>query len=172
MERPQPSVLANLQPAILRRLSLQDSPSTDPPGPPSASLVRNSWSRPVVDLPPVAAPLRDQLVSDDVPAIRTSVLRLSRLPTSPNVLPQNAVLPRGIFSLHGELMHAFISYRVSTEGGEGNGLAGRITEKIRELSMDTTKQLQIPHHGWGIWPKVARQPTPFRKEEAKVPAVD
>ena len=104
---------------------------------------------------------------DDVPAIRNSVSCQSTLP-SPNVLPQSAVLPRGIFSLHGELMHSFISYRVNTEGGAGNGLAGRVAEKIRELSMDTTQQLQIPHQGWGIWPKVVRQPSPFRKEEAKV----
>ena len=35
----------------------------------------------------------------------------------------------------GELMHAFVSYRVSSEGPEGNGLAARIAARIRKLSV-------------------------------------
>ena len=51
------------------------------------------------------------------------------------------------FSLRGELMHCFISYRVACEGPSGNGLSGRIAAKIRSLSLDVEKGLQIPHHG-------------------------
>ncbi|KAJ1469460.1 hypothetical protein T484DRAFT_1919181 [Baffinella frigidus] len=57
---------------------------------------------------------------------------------------------RGRFSLRGELMHAFVSYRVATEGPAGNGLSGLVAQKIR-----------------GIWPKGAKEPVPFRPEEAK-----
>ena len=28
--------------------------------------------------------------------------------------------------------------------------------------------LRIDRHGWGIWPKSAKQPVPFRPEEVKV----
>ena len=72
------------------------------------------------------------------------------------------------FSLRGELMHVFVSYRVNTEGGGGNGLSGRISERIRALSMDGMQELQIPRHGRGIWPQGVKKPAPFRPEEAKV----
>ena len=61
---------------------------------------------------------------------------------APRVLPL-----RGKFSLRGELMHVFISYRVGTEGKAGNGLAGLIAQKIRSLSRNE-KGLQLPRHGW------------------------
>ena len=85
------------------------------------------------------------------------------------LLPDSAVLPRGTFSLRGALMHAFISYRVDTEGGtgSGNGVGGLLAESIRTLSMHK-EGLQIPQPGWGIWPKAAKKPVPFIKEEAKV----
>ena len=76
----------------------------------------------------------------------------------------------GPFKLRGELMHSFISYRVATEGeaSNANNFSGLLAEKIRALSTDSTLQLQIPRHGWGIWPRGAKKPVPFRKEEAKV----
>ena len=81
----------------------------------------------------------------------------------------STVLPRGKFHLRGELTHCFVSYRVATEGTAGNGLSGKIAKRIGALSMDDNcKELQIPRHGWGIWPKSARQPVPFKPEEAKV----
>ena len=55
---------------------------------------------------------------------------------------------RGKFALRGELMHAFfVSYRVATEGKEGNGISGLLAQKIRSLSMHE-KELQLPRHGW------------------------
>ncbi|KAJ1479745.1 hypothetical protein T484DRAFT_2022949, partial [Baffinella frigidus] len=83
------------------------------------------------------------------------------------VLPASAVLPRGSFSMRGELMHAFISYRVVTEGPAGNRLAELVAFKIRSLSREV-KELNLPAHGWGIWPKSAKWPVPFLPEEAKV----
>jgi len=63
-----------------------------------------------------------------------------------------------VFSLRGEMMHAF----VSTEGPEGTGLSGLVAQKIRSLSMHE-KALQLPQQGWGIWNKGV-----FCQEEAKV----
>ena len=77
-------------------------------------------------------------------------------------------LPRKTFNLRGEMIHVFVSYRVTTEGEAGNGMSGLIVEKIRALSMDRTLQLQLPRHGWGSWPKGLKKPLPFRKEEAKI----
>ena len=37
-------------------------------------------------------------------------------PEDIRVLPASAVVPRGMFSMAGSLMHVFVSYRVSTEG--------------------------------------------------------
>ena len=62
-----------------------------------------------------------------------------------------------------------VSYRVITEGPEGNGLAGRIAASIRALSLASSEDgMQIPRHGWGTWLQSAKQPEPFRPEEAKV----
>jgi hypothetical protein len=83
-------------------------------------------------------------------------------------VPHIVRLPRSAFSLRGELMHFFVSYRVQTEGAVGNGMSGLLAEKIRTLSMDRSQELQIPRQGWGIWPKGAKKPVPFRKEQAKV----
>ncbi|KAJ1495407.1 hypothetical protein T484DRAFT_1762669 [Baffinella frigidus] len=76
------------------------------------------------------------------------------------------VLPRGTFTMRGELMHAFVSYRVETEGSSGNRLAEALAAKIRSLSVEN-KDCKIPRHGWGSWPKSAKQPLPFRPDEAK-----
>jgi len=52
----------------------------------------------------------------------------------------SAVQPlRGQFSMRGELMHAFICYRLATEGPMGNGLASHISEKIREVSTESAE---------------------------------
>jgi hypothetical protein len=51
--------------------------------------------------------------------------------------------------------------------GKGNGMSGLLAAKVRALSMDE-EGLKIPQHGWGIWPRTAKKPVPFRKEEAKV----
>jgi len=95
--------------------------------------------------------------------------RANRTTEDMRVLPDSSMLPRGTFSLRGELMHVFVSYRVETEGGEGNGngVSGLLAESIRKLSMHK-EGLQIPQPGWGIWPKAAKKPVPFIKEEAKV----
>ena len=54
-------------------------------------------------------------------------------------------------------------------GPEGNGLAARVAAKIRSMSTDPKHaHLHIPQHGWGIYPKSAKRPVPFRPEEAKV----
>jgi hypothetical protein len=50
--------------------------------------------------------------------------------------------------MRGELMHVFLSYRLATEGPVGNGLASRISEKIREVSVESAAEMQIPSYGW------------------------
>ena len=94
-------------------------------------------------------------------------LSISAHPTAG--VPRSLPVPprRGAFSLRGTLMHAFVSYRVSTEGPTGNGLSGLLAQKIRSLSMHE-EGLQIPRHGFGIWPKGVKAPFPFRPQEAKV----
>ena len=123
--------------------------------PPAASLGRNSL-----------VSMRGAVLAPVSPANTTS----GSHPTAESVLPTVAMLPRSMFSLRGELMHVFVSYRVTTEGGAGNGMSGLLAAKIRALSVDSTsaQELRIPRHGWGIWPKGAKKPVPFRKEEAKV----
>ena len=83
-------------------------------------------------------------------------------------VPHVVRLPRSSFNLRGEMMHVFVSYRVTTEGALGNGMSGLLAEKIRTLSMDRSQEVQIPRQGWGIWPKGAKKPVRFREEQAKV----
>jgi len=83
-------------------------------------------------------------------------------------VPHIRMLPRSTFSLRGQLMHVFVSYRVATEGALGNGMSGLLAEKIRTLSMDRSQELQIPRQGWGMWPKGAKKPVRYREEQAKV----
>ena len=118
------------------------------------------------------------LAASNFVSMRGAVLEVGRVPSYRVAHPTNGetggtlsltVFPlTGKFSLRNELMHAFISYRVATEGGEGNGLSGKISERIRSLSMDGTQELQIPQHGRGFWPQGVKKPAPFRPEEAKV----
>jgi len=75
------------------------------------------------------------------------------------------------FSLRGEMIHAFISYCASTEGPAGNGFGDLVAVRIRALSLESSEDdgnLRIPKHAWGIWPKFAKRPEPFRMDEAKV----
>ncbi|KAJ1481436.1 hypothetical protein T484DRAFT_1807373 [Baffinella frigidus] len=131
--------------------SVQET-ETDRFRPPAASLVRTISK---------CVSMRGAVLALDPPANTPSTGDTSGIPTS-------LVLPRGTFNLRGEMTHAFVSYRVATEGGAGNGLSGLLAEKIRALSIDNTQELQIPRHGWGIWPQGAKTPVPFRPEEAKV----
>ena len=112
--------------------------------------------------------MRGAVLALDPPVNRTSVSHPS---TDSGALSAVTALPRmqrSTFTLRDELMHVFLSYRVCTEGGEGNGLAGKIAEKVRSLSTDNRQELQLPQHGRGLWPKGIKQPVPFRLEEAKV----
>ncbi|KAJ1483871.1 hypothetical protein T484DRAFT_1798671, partial [Baffinella frigidus] len=136
-----------------------------------AVLADNAVSRPGTDAPCEAAsyPFRG-----DAPGFRRASLAASD--TFSGAVLENIRIPgiggstlaRGTFTLRGELMHAFISYRVATEGPAGNGLSGLITRKIRSLSI-LEEGLRLPRHGWGLWPSSASRPVPFRPEEAKVP---
>ena len=113
------------------------------------------------------ASMRSAVLGLDSPGNTTKV---SHPTTGDHSAAQAVAALTGTFGLRGELMHCFISYRVATEGeaSEASNFSGLLAAKIRALSMDTTHELQIPRHGWGIWPKSARKPVPFRKEEAKV----
>jgi len=84
-------------------------------------------------------------------SVRRSPSPLRSHPTTGGTGGAHLLPLRGNFSLRGELMHAFVSYRVATEGkgrnGNGNGLSGLLAQKIRSLSMHE-KGLQLPRHGW------------------------
>ncbi|KAJ1473991.1 hypothetical protein T484DRAFT_1912139, partial [Baffinella frigidus] len=51
------------------------------------------------------------------------------------------------FSLRGELMHAFISYRVATEGPAGNKLSGRLAER-EEAKVFLDKDCLLDGQSW------------------------
>jgi len=150
------------QPAFLPGSPVEETDrETDPDSPPTpaGSLGRN-----------ILVSKRGSVLALSPPASNTSAsFKSSHLITGDtSAVEVVTALPQSRFSLRGELMHAFLSYRVNTEGPSGNNLSGLIAEKIRTLSMDGTQELQIPRHGWGIWLKAAKMPMPFRKEEAKV----
>lgn len=85
-------------------------------------------------------------VDPHIPRQRDSALEIQAVERLPS---QMVVGPRAkFFSLHGELIHAFVSYRVVTEGPAGNRLSGTIAQRIRALSLE---ELQLPRHGWGLW---------------------
>jgi len=70
-----------------------------------------------------------------------------------------------VCSLHGQLFHAMISYRVATEGEAGNGLSMALYREIHRLSVTTCP---LPLGAYGQWPTFAR-PAEFRLEgQAKV----
>ena len=90
--------------------------------------------------------------SSPASVVRRSPSPLRSHPTAEGTGGAPRVLPLRVnFSMRGELMHAFVSYRVATEGksanGNGNGLSGLLAQKIRSLSMHE-KGLQLPRHGW------------------------
>ena len=111
--------------------------------------------------------MRGAVLALDPPGNATTVSHPSSFRRVPSEVDGLTTLPLGEFNLREELMHCFISYRVATEGDAGNGMSGLLAEKIRELSMHEDG-LRIPEHGFGIWLKTAKQPVPFRNEEAKV----
>ena len=154
-ETPQPALLpgSSFNASDLDALSHLETALDSPPTP-AFSQGANSFQT-----------LRGAVLALDSPSNTTSVSHPSAVEDT-GVLPAVTALPRGTFSLRGQLMHAF--YRVSTEGSVGNGMSSLLAEKIRELSMDREQALQIPQHGWGIWPHGLKKPVPFRKEEAKV----
>ena len=107
-------------------------------------------------LPPGMVSIRADFVrasASDASSLASGVARITSLHTHPMAggtggEPRLPVQPlRGTFSLRGELMHAFVSYRVATEGPAGNGLSGLLAQKIRVLSMQQ-EGLKIPRHGW------------------------
>ena len=79
----------------------------------------------------------------------STMLALDRRASSApfSTILRTVTLP-GKFSLRGELFHAFVSYRVASEGPKGNGLAQRVASRIRALSLESPKDehLQIPRH--------------------------
>ena len=127
--------------------------------------------------PPALDPPSPHTASNMV-SMRGAVLEVGRVPsngiTHPTIEETGDISSsmagtlKGNFTLRGQLMHVFVSYRVETEGGAGNGLSGSIAERIRALSLDSRQELRIPQHGTGIWPKGIKKPEPFRPEEAKV----
>ena len=138
----------------------------------------NAMAQALPDVPPSSGRSTSVVVSIDIdpqmpflgnsrpaPSQIESQVSVDREPSETTVSLGSLSKPRGKFSLHSELMHVFVCYRVVSEGPTGNGLSGTIAQRIRELSLE---ELQLPRHGWGIWPKGATQPVPFRPEEAKV----
>jgi len=106
--------------------------------------------------PPGKVSLRADLVhasASYASTLASGIGRITSLHTHPMAAgtgaePRLPVQPlRGTFQLRGELMHAFVSYRVATEGPAGNGLSGLLAQKIRVLSMQQ-EGLNIPRHGW------------------------
>jgi hypothetical protein len=150
LEMPQPAFLPGSSFSVSDLETEMDGPPT-----PAASLGANSF-----------VSMRGAVLALDPPANTTSVSHPSVVDSS--VIHAVTALPRSGFSLRGQLMHTFVSYRVLTEGDVGNGMSSLLAVKIRELSMDREQELQIPQHGWGIWPHGLKKPVPFRKEEAKV----
>jgi len=81
-----------------------DAGPTSPASRPGASLARLARS----------STMRGAVMA---PALSPAFARLSsRASEDARLIPASAVLPRGSFTLRGELLHAFVSYRVATEG--------------------------------------------------------
>jgi len=54
-------------------------------------------------------------------SFRGAVLASTHEPEGDIRIPASAAVTRGMFTLRGELMHAFVSYRVATEGSNSHG---------------------------------------------------
>ena len=136
-ETPQPGLLpgSSFNASDLDSLSHLETALDSPPTP-AFSLGANSFQT-----------LRGAVLALDSPSNTTSVLVHPSAVEDTGALPAVTALPRGTFSLRGHLFHAFVSYRVTTEGGGGNGLSGLVVEEIRALSTDRAQELQIPQHG-------------------------
>jgi len=112
----------------------------------------------LLDAPSPRAALPGGLPPFKVTSLRGNALQFGRVASYPMAHPNLGQTARGLssalltlpdmFSLGGELIHVFVSYRVETEGPLGNRLSGRIAERIRALSMDSRQEgLQIPRNG-------------------------
>ena len=100
--------------------------------PPAASLGPTVPMRGAVLAPPRARDSRTTSSTGDTSVLPAATVQLAA--------------QTGTFSLRGELMHAFVSYRVETEGGWG-GMSSLLANKVRALSMGE-EELKIPQHGW------------------------
>lgn len=65
------------------------------------------------------------------------------------------------FSLNGMFFHVMLSYRVATEGLDGNGLVQNIYTKLHELSTQD-HDLFLPLSAIGRWPHFSRKPQQIR----------
>jgi hypothetical protein len=63
------------------------------------------------------------------------------------------------FELYGELFHVFISYRVSTEGADGNSFASKLYHQL-QMQSNGDDEFNIPAAGVGKYPRFARQLPP------------
>ena len=63
------------------------------------------------------------------------------------------------FELYGELFHVFISYRVKTEGSEGNFFASKLYHQL-QMQSNGDDEFSIPAAGVGKYPRFARELPP------------
>jgi hypothetical protein len=120
---------------------------------------------------PEALKASNSRVSHPVSVGRSGRGVLESLPTDAEYnITLREVCPLRDLSLHGELFHVFISYRVASEGrapGNLRGFAQRLFDDLHILLRDPTADLSIPQQGWGRYPRNARDPRGI-KDEAKV----
>jgi hypothetical protein len=63
------------------------------------------------------------------------------------------------FNLCGELFHVFISYRVNTEGADGNSFASKLYHQL-QMQSNGDDEFNIPAAGIGKYPRFARELPP------------
>jgi hypothetical protein len=63
------------------------------------------------------------------------------------------------FDLCGELFHVFISYRVNTEGADGNSFASKLYHQL-QMQSNGDDEFNIPAAGVGKYPRFARELPP------------
>jgi hypothetical protein len=71
------------------------------------------------------------------------------------------------FALNGELFHVYLCYRDDVESTPGGSqLSKEFSASIRSTSEQKESDVMIPDFGWGAWPRFARKPIPFRRDQA------
>jgi hypothetical protein len=71
------------------------------------------------------------------------------------------------FALNGELFHVYLCYRDDVESTPGGSHLGKeFSASIRSTSEEKENDVMIPDFGWGAWPRFARKPIPFRRDQA------